>query len=135
MGTKPLAELASLLDDWGFNESGWPIDLDLSVGEQGARPSGGQIQKLELARLAGVHGPVVILDEATSALDLPSEARAIRMLRERYRRSTTLILITHRVGIVREADQVLFLEGGLLTAGSHETLRRESLAYSRFCGG
>jgi len=118
------AELASMLADWGFYESGRPIDLDLAVGEQGARLSGGQMQKLELARLAGVSAPVVILDETTSALDRTSEARAIRTLRERYRGRSTLVLITHRIALAREADLVLFLENGGLEAGRHETLLR-----------
>jgi len=127
------AELARVLSDWGFYESGRPINFDLAVGEQGARLSGGQAQKLELARLCGVAAPAVILDETTSALDLESEARAIRTLRDRYQGRTTLILITHRVGIVREADTVLFLEQGQLGAGTHKFLLRESRAYARFC--
>jgi len=127
------AELASILADWGFYESGRPIDLDLAVGEQGARLSGGQMQKLELARLAGVSAPVVILDETTSALDLESEARAVRTLREQYRGRTTLILITHHIVMVREADHVLFLERGRLTIGRHEILFRNCSSYSHFC--
>lgn len=126
------SELASILTDWGFYESGRSIDLDLAVGEQGARLSGGQLQKLELARLAGVRAPVVILDETTSALDFESEMRAIRMLRERYQGRTTLILITHRVAMAREADLVLFLERGRLFAEQHARLVRECDDYERF---
>lgn len=127
------AELASLLTDWGFYESGRPLDLDLAVGEQGARLSGGQMQKLELARLAGVAAPAVILDETTSALDLESEARSIRTLRERYQGHTTLILITHRVQIVHDPDTVLFLEGGQMRAASHMMLFRDCPRYANFC--
>lgn len=128
------AELTRLLADWRFYEAGRLVDLDLAVGEQGARLSGGQMQKLELARLAGVRAPVVILDETTSALDQASEARAIRTLRERYRGRTTLMLITHRVGLAREADLVLFLENAGLVAGTHEALLRECPRYERFFG-
>nr|GGH94585.1 ABC transporter permease [Aquisalinus luteolus] len=128
------AELAAILTDWGFYESGRPVDLNLEVGEQGARLSGGQTQKLELARLARVSVPTVILDETTSALDQASELRAIWTLREGYRGRTTLILITHRVAMAREADTVLFLEGGRLHAGRHEMLMREHEGYVRFCG-
>lgn len=127
------AELASILTDWGFYESGRPIDLDLAVGEQGARLSGGQAQKLELARLAGVRAPVVILDETTSALDQASEARAIRTLRERHHGSATLILITHRIGIARDADQVLFLDCAQLSTGTNVALMRDSPLYKSFC--
>lgn len=128
------AELAAILNDWGFYESGSPVDLDLAVGEQGGRLSGGQMQKLELARLARVSVSAVILDETTSALDQTSEARAIRTLRECYRGRTTLILITHRVAMAREADMVLFLEGGRLHVGRHDELLDDVESYARFCG-
>ena len=126
------AELASILADWGFYESGRAVDLDLAVGEQGARLSGGQAQKLELARLSGVVAPVVILDETTSALDQTSEARAIRTLRKRFRGRTTLMLITHRLGVARDADQVLFLEQGRLNTGTFESLLRDCMTFGNF---
>ncbi|GJL91256.1 ATP-binding cassette domain-containing protein [Hyphococcus sp.] len=126
------AELSALLADWGFYESGRPIDLDLAVGEQGARLSGGQTQKLELARLAGIQAPAVILDETTSALDLASEERAIQTLRRRFCGRTTLILITHHLALAREADQVLFLRRGCLMTGHHEILLRDFPPYKQF---
>ncbi|WP_165793485.1 ATP-binding cassette domain-containing protein [Hyphococcus luteus] len=128
------AELTRLLAEWRFYESGRPIDLELPIGEHGARLSGGQMQKLELARLAGIRAPIVILDETTSALDQASEERAVRTMRQQFRGCTTLILITHRIATAREADLVLFLENGRLEAGAHESLTGECPAYRRFCG-
>lgn len=130
------AELAALLADWRFYQAeNHPIDLDLAIGEQGGRISGGQMQKLELARLAGINTPAIILDETTSALDQTSEESIIRTLRERFQGRTTLILITHRIHMARSTDLVLFLEQGRLTSGKHETLIHQSRAYTRFYGG
>lgn len=113
--TGSTAEIAALLNEWRFYDSGNQIDLDLKVGDQGERLSGGQVQKLELARLSYVRAPVVILDETTSALDSESEEHAIRSLRGRLKGRTTLILITHRTHIAEQADQVLILRGESLT--------------------
>ncbi len=126
------ADLARLLAEWRFYESGRPIDLDLPIGEHGARLSGGQMQKLELARLAGVAAPIVILDETTSALDQASEERAVRALRREFRGRTTLILITHHIATAREADLVLFLGNGRLEAGRHDELTLKSSGYKGF---
>lgn len=126
------AELAQTLTNWGFYEDGRPIDFDLLVGEQGERLSGGQVQKLELARLIGVDVPAVILDESTSSLDVRSEGRAISSLRASFPGRTTLILVTHRERLAREADQVLFLSGGRLAGlGPHPALLAERDDYAR----
>ena len=125
-------ELTDLLNAWGFYDGRRPVDVDLLVGEQGERLSGGQIQKLELARLAGVRAPVMILDESTSQLDGPSEASAIATLRERFRGDTTLLLVTHRQRLVETADLVLFVQNGRLAgAGKHGELAAQVPAYAR----
>lgn len=126
------AELSELLTEWQFHEPGRAIDFSTLVGEQGERLSGGQVQKLELARLSGVRVPVVILDETTSALDGHSEWRAIQMLRKRYAGHSTLILISHRQRSVETADLVLFMQGGHLVAqGRHEELVQSHPDYAR----
>lgn len=123
-------DLAALLVDWRFYEAGREIDFAIQLGEQGERLSGGQIQKLELARLAGVRVPAVILDESTSSLDPRSEADVIATLRRKYGDATTLIMITHRPGLVRTADQVLFMQAGdLVGAGRHNELLARSEEY------
>jgi len=129
------AELRALLEDWRFYEDGRPIDFTLAVGEQGERLSGGQIQKLELARLMGVRAPAIILDETTSSLDAPAEKRTIAALRARHAGHSTLILITHRLGLAREADQVFFLNDGTLVSGRHDALLASDPGYRAFCEG
>ncbi|RYM10663.1 ATP-binding cassette domain-containing protein [Sphingobium cupriresistens] len=128
--TRQADDVEALLRRWRFHESGRPLDLDLELGEQGERLSGGQIQKLELARLAGVQVPILILDESTSALDPRSEAAAIATLRRRTDDATTLIMITHRLETAQAADQVLFMRGGRLAAsGLHEELMDRDASY------
>ncbi|BEV13165.1 ATP-binding cassette domain-containing protein (plasmid) [Asticcacaulis sp. DW145] len=130
--TQTEQDLASLLAEWRFYEVGREIDFSIVVGEQGERLSGGQIQKLELARLAGVQVPAIILDESTSSLDPRSEARIIATLRQRYGERTTLILITHRPAVAAKADQVLFMQAGRLVAsGRHEDLSLANEDYRR----
>jgi len=126
---QPIGDVEDLLHRWRFHEPGRPIDFDMEVGEQGERLSGGQIQKLELARLAGVDVPVLILDESTSALDPRSEADVIMRLRNRAS-SATLIMITHRLATAKAADEVLFMrDGQLADSGPHEELMRRCASY------
>jgi ATP-binding cassette subfamily B protein len=120
------AKLLRLLLAFRFYGDGRAPDLDLPVGEGGQRLSGGQAQKLELARLAGVETPVIILDETTSALDPASELALVDILR-RERAASTLVLVTHRLAIAEKADQILFMsDGALLFAGTHRTLMGET---------
>lgn len=125
-----IGDVEELLHLWRFREPGRPIDFEMELGEQGERLSGGQVQKLELARLAGVDVPVLILDESTSALDPPSEANAIARLRRRADGATTLIMITHRLATAQAADQVLFMEDGRLAGcGTHRQLMDHHQSY------
>lgn len=133
--TTTKAEMTDRLQSWRFTDSGAAIDLEQTVGEQGARLSGGQIQKLELARLCGVQAPVLILDESTSALDPVSEQQIIGDLRQ-SRPDTTLVLITHRQALARTADIVLFLKAGrLVDTGSHAELLDRCEDYRRYWSG
>jgi len=125
-----IGDVEELLHLWRFHDPGRPIDFEMELGEQGERLSGGQVQKLELARLAGVAVPVLILDESTSALDPRSEANAIAKLRGRAGGATTLIMITHRLATAQAADRVVFMEGGRLAGcGTHRELMDRHRSY------
>ena len=116
-------ELTRLLRDWQFYEDGHCPDLARQVGAQGEQLSGGQVQKLELARLMGVKTPVIILDESTSSLDPQSEVRLVHALKRRHSGGSILVLITHRRDLAEMADQILFLQDGCLKAdGRHSDL-------------
>ena len=124
--------LVQALEAAAFQTGDDPLDLQRSVGEQGARLSGGQVQKLELARLLGVRVPVVILDESTSALDPFSAAACVESLR-RVQPRTTFILITHERRLAASADQVLYLEDGQVCGlNPHELLLGTEPRYRRF---
>lgn len=117
------AAALEILRSWGFQEASRPIDPGLRVGEGGSALSGGQAQKLELARLMGTNKPCLVLDESTSALDPQSEARVIADLRRAVGLTTTLILVTHRVALAQDADQVVWLrDGRVASIGAHEEL-------------
>lgn len=123
--------IADLLAQWCFYEGAGKVDFMIQVGEQGERLSGGQIQKLELARLMGVRAPVVILDESTSALDPRIEETIIGDLRERIGCRTTLILISHEKRLAEAADEVFFMSAGRLVGrGGHDQLVRDIPGYA-----
>lgn len=127
-------DLIAMLRRWQFYPDGSGIDLAQHVGELGERLSGGQVQKLELARLTGVKVSVLVLDESTSALDPASEEQALAELRA-HLRGTTIVIVSHRLGLAEQADEVLFMSGGRLAGhGSHQDLIRTDAAYSKLWG-
>jgi ATP-binding cassette subfamily B protein len=108
-----------------------PDGLDTVVGERGAQLSGGQRQRVAIARAFLKDAPVLILDEATSHLDAVSE-HAVRRALDRLARGRTTVIIAHRLSTVRGAHQILvFDEGRLVDAGTHEALMGGSGLYRR----
>ncbi|WP_242889936.1 ABC transporter ATP-binding protein [Actinomadura litoris] len=99
-----------------------PDGLDTVVGDRGYRLSGGEKQRIALARLLVKAPPVVVLDEATAHLDSESEAAIQRALRSALAGRTSLV-IAHRLSTIREADQILVVEAGRIReSGTHEEL-------------
>lgn len=118
------AELERALRDaqvWHLVES-LPHGLDTVVGDRGHRLSGGEKQRLAIARLL-LKGPsVVVLDEATAHLDSESEAAVQRALDTALEGRTSLV-IAHRLSTVRDADQILVVDGGrIVERGDHRSL-------------
>ncbi|NYI04429.1 ABC transporter ATP-binding protein [Allostreptomyces psammosilenae] len=99
-----------------------PQGYDTVVGERGYRFSGGEKQRLALARTILRDPPVLVLDEATSALDTRTE-RAVQQAVDRLSTGRTTITIAHRLSTVRDADQIVVLERGrVVEQGRHEEL-------------
>ncbi|WP_431896236.1 ABC transporter ATP-binding protein [Nonomuraea sp. bgisy101] len=99
-----------------------PEGYDTVVGERGYRFSGGEKQRLAIARTLLRDPPVLVLDEATSALDNQTE-RAVQEALDALADGRTTITIAHRLSTVRDADQIVVLDAGMVTErGTHEEL-------------
>lgn len=99
------------------------------LGDRGVRLSGGQRQRIALARAFLTDSEVLILDEATSELDSLTEQR-IRVATESLRTKKTIIAVAHRLSTTREADMIVFMDGGeMKAAGSHAELMQNFAQY------
>ena len=104
--------------------------MDTIVGNGGVRLSGGQAQRLALARTLCHKRPVLILDDPFSALDRKTEEEIFTNLRERAADSIVLLL-SHRLYLFPQMDQVLWMEDGKVTAGTHEQILEKFPEYAR----
>lgn len=105
---------------------------DKVLGEGGRGLSGGELQRLAIARAIYKDAPVVLLDEATSALDATSELQVREALRQLSSDKTTIV-VAHRLETIRQADQIVFLDGGkIVEQGSHDELVAADGRYAHF---
>ncbi len=108
-----------------------PDGYDTMVGERGYRFSGGEKQRIAIARTVLRNPPVLVLDEATSALDTQTE-RAVQEALDRLAAERTTIAIAHRLSTIRDADQILVLDRGqLVERGTHDELLALGGRYAR----
>ena len=109
-----------------------PNGYDTKISEGGGSLSGGEKQRISIARAMLKDAPIVILDEATSALDAENEHEILAAIDE-LTRNKTVIMIAHRMKTVRNADHIIALENGtIVQEGTHEQLMAEGGLYERF---
>jgi subfamily B ATP-binding cassette protein MsbA len=108
-----------------------PNGYETTIGERGLRFSGGERQRISIARAILKNAPILILDEATSALDSESES-LVQSALQNLMTGRTAFVIAHRLSTVRRADRILVLESGMITdEGTHERLMTHTGTYRR----
>jgi putative ABC transport system ATP-binding protein len=109
--------------------------LEFNVGERGARLSGGQRQKIVIARILLKNPSILILDEATAALDAASQARINNLVAEKYK-DKTVISIAHRLNIIKDYDEIIvFDKGRIVEKGAFEDLLKIDGLFSKLYQG
>ncbi len=123
--------IVHLLIEEDFLETIIEIGMQFEVGSKGDRLSGGQRQKLSIARALLKKPPVLILDEATSALDNKSQTRIQNLLENRWKGKSTLISVVHRLDIIKNFDKVAVMKAGKIceTGTYAELIAKKGLLY------
>ena len=111
--------------------TGLPQGYQTQVGEWGSRLSGGEKQRISLARAILKDAPILLLDEPTSALDAQSEA-VVQEALERFMQGRTVLVIAHRLATIKNVDQIVVLDQGrLVERGTHAELMGAETLYQR----
>lgn len=108
-----------------------PFGYDTVIGEGGATLSGGEKQRISIARAILKDAPIIILDEATANVD-PENEDKLKAAFEALMRNKTVIMIAHRLETIRNANQIAVIEGGGIEVGTHEHLMKSNATYSKF---
>ena len=112
-----------------------PQGYETVLGEGGATVSGGEKQRISIARALLKNAPVILLDEATASVD-PENEQELQAAIEELTAEKTVVMIAHRLTTVRNADQIVVMdEGRIAQRGTHEALMREGGLYRRFVEG
>ena len=112
-----------------------PDGYNTMIGEGGANLSGGEKQRISIARAIMKDAPIIILDEATANVD-PENEKELTQAIENLTREKTIIMIAHRLKTVRHADQILVVDKGrIVQKGKHDELMQEEGIYKNFVSG
>jgi ABC-type multidrug transport system fused ATPase/permease subunit len=128
--------IIQLIIEEDFLETIVEIGMQFQVGSKGDKLSGGQRQKLAIARTFLKSPRMMIMDEATSALDNKSQARIQNLLESRWKGKTTLISVVHRLDIIKNYDKVAVMKAGkIIEMGSYDELIARKGALYELVGG
>ncbi len=108
-----------------------PDGYDTVIGEGGATLSGGEKQRISIARAIIKDAPIIILDEATANID-PENEDKLKEAFEALTRNKTVIMIAHRLNTIKNANQIVVVENGGITVGNHDKLMAKNGTYKRF---
>ena len=122
---KEACRKACILEDIERNPKGFNMEL----GEKGTKVSGGQLQRLAIARALLKGGSIILLDEATSAIDNLTQDKIISMLDD-LKKDHTIVMVAHRLTTIRNAEKILLLNNHMIEAeGTHDELMKTSEGY------
>jgi len=109
------------------------LKYENNIGDNGTKLSGGEQQRLSIARAIYKNAPILILDEATSALDTDSE-RLVQDALDKLMKNRTTIIIAHRLSTIKNADEIYVLkEGQIIESGEHNSLYELNGYYTKLC--
>ena len=109
-----------------------PDGYDTVIGEGGASISGGEKQRISIARAIMKNAPIIILDEATANVDPENEKELVEAI-DALTKEKTIIMIAHRLKTVRNADQIIVVDSGKIAQlGTHTQLMQEGVIYKNF---
>ena len=125
-----IIEALKIANAWEFVKE-LPKGIRTNVGDAGNNFSGGQKQRLSIARAVLKNPPIMVLDEATSALDTESE-RLVQIALENMMKNRTSIVIAHRLSTIQSADEIVVLsKGEIAEQGKHNELIAKNGIYKR----
>jgi len=128
------------IEDFEIALAAWDADIyedimqreggfNYKLSENGTNFSGGQCQRIEIARALATDPSILIMDEATSALDAKTELSVLQAVRKR---GATVIMITHRLSAIRDCDEIIVMDhGAIVQRGTHEQLMEQGGLYTQ----
>jgi subfamily B ATP-binding cassette protein MsbA len=127
---KEIEKAARIANAWSFIEQK-ELGLSENIGDRGNKLSGGEKQRLTIARAVLKNPPLLILDEATSSLDTESE-RSVQDAINHMMENRTSLVIAHRLSTIRHADEIIVLhQGEIIERGNHEQLMQLNGHYKK----